>query len=345
MMALTMLVACSGAKESNELSFETIEITENQLQPFLTFEEDSIAQPFDIEVLPNGNGVILDIKLKKLFIYNTDGIRQSMVGGEGRGPGEFVQPIALQHTHEHVYVYDQGQFLWQKYTFDGELAESVQNVGGGIMAGDVLVIADGEYLIPADGRQEALIQYKNSNVDSSLYFGSPMGDSTTVVNLQDNANQAKQGEIPDIFKNMISLAHSPDAYYAFLRSYGRLQKYNHVGELQWDKKLDFPFMQRIFQNFVETNKNRKNEATLRMLRYAKDMYAVGDHIYLLMSTPANDLQVLLKMDDTGAVVTRYNINVDDGSFNKFAVTDNEKEIYFINFSLAQIVSLNLSDVK
>lgn len=338
-----VFTGCSGEEErenTGESTYQTVTINQNQLQPFVTFEDDSIAQPMDMVILPNGNRAVLDFDLKSVLVFNKNGELQAAFGREGKGPGEFVRPMAIDHTANHIYVNDQGQNFWQKFTLNGEFVGSVKNINSGFMDDDVVVIADGEYLIPADGKQEALIQYKNVNIDSSFYFGSAMGDSTTVVNLQENASQARKGEISDLFKNMVYLAHTDDAYYAFLKSYGRLQKYDHSGNLLWENELELPFMQTVFEEYIAANQEQQ-EGTLRMLVYAYDMQATADHVYLLMYVPEGQPQALIEVDTDGNITKRYNLTYPDGNFNAFAISESGEELYLIDASLARVYSLTL----
>lgn len=341
LLVAVIFTGCSSKEEpAAESSFETITIAQDQLKPFVTFEEDSIAQPTDMVILPNGNRAILDYDLKSVLMYNENGELQGAFGREGKGPGEFVRPTAIDHTAGHMYVNDQGQNFWQKFTLDGEYVNSIQNIGGGFMDADIEIINDGEFLVPADGKHDALIQYKNINTDSSFYFGAPMGDSTTVVNLQENASQARKGEISDIFKNMVYLAPTRDAYYAFLKSYGRLQKYDHSGNLLWETELDLPFMDTVFEEYVEANQNQR-QGTLRMLVYAYDMQATADHVYLLMYVPEEQPQALIEVDTDGNITKRYNLTYPDSNFNAFAISDSGDELYLIDTSLGRVYSMSL----
>ncbi len=307
---ITLLVGSSETDQetTGESSYQRITIEQNQLQPFVTFEQDSIAQPQDIEVLPNGNVAVLYFGLKSVLVFNENGDRVMSFGREGKGPGEFVQPVILELTKNHLYILDQGQNFWQKYTHNGEFVESLQNINGGIMGRDAHAIADSEYLIPTDGRGEALVQYKNTNSDSSYYFGKPMGDSTIVIDYPKNIKQAQNGEVPDMFKNLVFLAHTDSAYFAFLKSYGHLQKYSHSGELLWEKELELPSMQAIFDEFVAANEDQQ-EAAIYILLYALDMGVAHQSIYLLMNAPGDENQHLVALNTQGNIQTVYNMPI------------------------------------
>lgn len=340
---LFLAAGCGGPDDQRAAAGKAgtvVAIPASELQPFLTFEEDSIAGPADLALLPDGAVAVLDYKLNKVLVYSAGGRRRIAFGKEGKGPGEFTRPVHIQQVGGHLYVGDQGQQVWQKFSPSGTFLETIRSDESTLSFQDIQLMDGLSFLVPANGRQNSLLIYKKGTDDQPLYFGKSMGDSTAkVVNFQKNIQQAKNDEVPDLFKNMVHLGYDEHHFYAFLKSYGRLQQYDRSGQLQWESRLDLPFMQRLYEEFVEENKDG-DPRSLRMLLYAYDMEITGNALYLLMNMPEGEKQALLKLDKEGTILKQYRLDYPDGRFNGLAVASGQKA-YLVDTSMGRVMTLEL----
>ncbi len=120
-ISVIILMACSGDPESDmPLSFEMLTVEQEHRQTFLTFEQDSLANPTSLAFLDSGHLAVLDRKLQSVLVFDEQGERQIRFGREGKGPGEFVEPSNVQHAARFIYVADAMQFVYQKFSAEGE---------------------------------------------------------------------------------------------------------------------------------------------------------------------------------------------------------------------------------
>jgi len=66
------------------------------------------SQPRSVQVDTRGRVYVLDAEYKKVVVFNRDGgLNKVILGGEGRGPGEFIRPSGLALGSDgSVFVYD-----------------------------------------------------------------------------------------------------------------------------------------------------------------------------------------------------------------------------------------------
>lgn len=84
--------------------------------------------PRGIAVSPNGTVAVTDTGNKRVVLYTTAGgeVRVNLVGTEGSGPGQFVEPVGLAWLDEdHLVVADTGNHRLQVLRSDGEFSAEV----------------------------------------------------------------------------------------------------------------------------------------------------------------------------------------------------------------------------
>ncbi|NGP87547.1 6-bladed beta-propeller [Fodinibius halophilus] len=337
--ASIIVLGCSQEKESHQNEVSEKKIAFEELEPFLTFEEDSLAQPIDIDILDDNKIAVLDNKLASVFFYDKQGEPITKVGQKGKGPGEFGRPLGLQVANNKVYVLDfatvtisiiskEGEFL-ERYPYKGEMMSFAQ----------LAVEGKDKYLVPANGTEGALIRYQHS-ADSSLYFGDAPGEKGETFNLQEIKKTIKNREVPDVFKNTALTAYDDESFYAFLQSYGKVQRYSREGALLWETTIDLPVKEDIFDYYIERNKNQPNNAVYP-LAYATDMKVTPQGIFILMNVPNGKEQVLLKMDEKGQLQTIYRVGSGDGGFNAFSLMPSSAKLFLMDASMGSVYEVTI----
>lgn len=63
---------------------------------------------------------VYDVNQKTIFALDEDGQVTQEFGGEGRGPGEFLEMRNMFLTDRYLYAIDRAQFRLSRFTYDGE---------------------------------------------------------------------------------------------------------------------------------------------------------------------------------------------------------------------------------
>ncbi len=90
----------------------------SNLKPVFSFGTDGKgiqSNPVDLEANRNGQIFITDQGRKKVLSYNLKGKFQSIVGDNGRGPGEYLSPLVIASTGSHLYIQDVGNIRLLRY--------------------------------------------------------------------------------------------------------------------------------------------------------------------------------------------------------------------------------------
>lgn len=331
-----VLGACSSGEVENENMQEAaqIDIPYENLDPFLTFQEDSLAVPGSIKFLNQDTVAVFDYELSSVRIYSTEGKLLNQMGKQGKGPGEFAQPAGMRVAENSIFVLDYGTSSIHEFEATGDFKKDHSYEGEMMGLAQTSVLGSGEYLSTVNGTDGYLLEYKPSS-DSSFYFGEALVEPSQTMNLQKFKKQAQNGEVPDLFKNTALTGYDSQNFYAFLQSFSRLQRYDRNGELIWDKDLDLPINQQIFSNFVETNKDMEGN-NVYPLAHASGMQITEEAIYILMNVPDGEKQMVMTIDKNGDTQKIYRIGSEESSFNNFTLNPAEDMLYLIDSSMGNI---------
>lgn len=332
------LASCSE-RDSNQQTFTEKDIAFDQLETFLSFKSDSIASPADIAFLYADTIAIFDNKLTSVLLYDTNGRLINQFGKKGKGPGEFVRPAGLRIVENHIYVLDFDNFGISEFNSDGNFLERHSFEGESIGFAQTSMIDSERYLAPANGKQGSLLQLINP-ADSSLYFGEAVVEQAGTINLPAAKKQISNREVPDMFKNIVLTDVDDEGYYAFLQSSAQLQRYDRMGKLEWEKAIELPIKEKIFDQFIERNEKMQANA-IYPLSYGSAMQVTSDALYLLMNVPEDEKEMLLQFDKMGNMQTIYRIESGESNFSNFVVNPSESMLYLTDISMGNIYRMIL----
>ncbi len=205
-------------------------------------------------------------------------------------------------------------------------------------------MGDSAFLIPADGEGGHLLRYHDMETDSSFYFGEAMTDSSVNQSIMASKKQISNGEIPDALKNAVYLAHHGDSYYAFLRGYARVQKYSRSGQLLWDRKLPFPFLDSIFEAAVQRNKEI-NGPVLINPTYIHDIKAADDGVYLMMRSIEDQNQQLVWINEEGTSGIKYVLKGLENDLRTMAVSFDGTQIFYPDAARGRVMFFDLEQLN
>tara|TARA_R110002124_G_scaffold76758_4_gene205716 strand:+ start:209 stop:1261 length:1053 start_codon:yes stop_codon:yes gene_type:complete len=327
-----LLISCdSGKKEQKKPEIQQIKI--DQPEVAANFDSHGLVQPSAINVMENGNVVTIDGSRKEVLILKPNGELKSKFGREGKGPGEFVMPLDIQFVGNAINIIDVNQYKVIKFDNEGSFIDSYSYETKSAKR-NIVLLADQTYVSNASGLNNHLLEIVNLTNDSTLYFGEAKGEPVEVVDLQKEIKALSNREIPSIFKNFTTLFHENEFIYAFLDSYSELRKYSLSGDLIWEKSIELPYNEEIFDSLVEANKGIQGR--LIAITYIYDLNVVNESVYLLTKKTKDKPQLIVKIDSNGDTDSIYTLPDSESYFTGFAF-DKERELVYFTSTDGEIV--------
>ncbi|MDR9418138.1 6-bladed beta-propeller [Gracilimonas sp.] len=335
-------LGCSNEKppqqETNQISEITIDSVD--VEAFTDFEIHDIAQPSEIEIFDDGTVTIADFGQKKVALVEPNGELITSFGREGRGPGEFIRISNIFSIGGVIHVVDTDQSIIAQFDQDGNFLVNHTFESAAIMP-EVIAIDQNKYVIGAAGAENSLLSITDFDTDSTFYFGTPNGESMETVDLQASLNQLKSGEIPNLFKNMVTLRSDGDHIYAYLRAFSELRKYDTSGNLIWEQSVDLPYNEEIFNATVETAKN--SPGGLPFYNYISDFEIIEEEVVILTNRRDSDgPHLLVRLNESGETTAIYTLPTHLGYISAFDWDPNNDMIYLASYGDGMVYKSELS---
>jgi hypothetical protein len=322
-----MMIGCSqNQDDSSKQPDKVTMVSVDTLFTFTDFETHNIAQPTEIAILENSSVAIVDFDQKQISLVSKSGDLITTFGREGRGPGEFIRIDNLFVTEDVIHVIDTNQNMISKFDTEGNFINGHAYKSAAILK-EISAIDRTKYIIATGGVDSTLLSVTDFNTDSTFYFGTPKGESIEVVDFQESLNQLKNGEIPGLYKNMVTLRTDNDHIYAFLNAYSILQKYDQNGKLVWEQKIELPYNEDIFRATVEKAKN--SPGGLPAYTYINDLEVIDKEIVILSNRKNSEVpQQLIKVNSAGEITDIYTLPAHVGYLAAFDVDNESNTVYF-----------------
>lgn len=332
---IAVFIACSCI--SSDKSPSADQITPEVLSKpelLIDFEQGGIIQPSSIVMLSDTQIALLDKKLQEVFIFNSQGVLKERFGGKGKGPGEFVSPQYIDKSPKHINVIDAELYRLSRFSYYGEFEESFSFKENPFNS-TISVVGDGMYFVGSMGEKGSLIKLVDSKADTSILFGKAPGKEVTTVRLEKARQTLAGGEIPEMYKNQLTLRYEDNHLYVFLEAYSRIQKYSRDGRLLWEKAVDLPINKLIFQRAVERAKKAPADV-LPSYQYITSMKVIEGDLFLLWMPVENHLRKLVRITEDGAIANIYHIPEDKPTFFDFTINPSENKLYLSAPQLGQV---------
>ncbi len=324
---ILMIIGCSQTQDDSSKQPDKVTmVSVDTLFTFTDFETHNIAQPTELAILENGSVAIVDFDQKQVSLVSKLGDLITSFGREGRGPGEFIRIDNLFVTDDVIHVIDTNLNMISKFDTEGNFINGHAYKSAAILK-EVSAIDRTKYIIATGGVDSTLLSVTDFNTDSTFYFGTPKGESIEVVDFQESLNQLKNGEIPGLYKNMVTLRTDNDHIYAFLNAYSILQKYDQNGKLVWEQKIELPYNEDIFRATVEKAKN--SPGGLPAYAYINDLEVIDKEIVILSNRKNSEVpQQLIKVNSAGEITDIYTLPAHVGYLAAFDVDNESNTVYF-----------------
>lgn len=176
----------------------------------------------DVAGLPSGQILVLDAQYRRLTMFSADGNFLARVGRAGRGPGEFIAPVALAVNGNEVLVLDVGQARVHAF----QLAEKSLEFSGSIPvpASTRSMCAMTGFLIAFGYQRGHMVHVLTRAGEPVRWFGQPFHSDPVVAQLATNGKvECIEGEVPGVI--------------VFPTNFPTVYAYNLDGTARWSAKL------------------------------------------------------------------------------------------------------------
>lgn len=338
---LTLLLFVSGCANQDVKPNKIKEIQIDTLYTFTDFDTHNIAQPTDVEILDGGQILVSDYGTNKITSLNKNGNINFVFGREGRGPGEFLNINDVFELNSQIMVFD--NHLYKISIFD-TLSNFLNShtLPKDFFNKDLALINDSLYVVGLDGLEDSLFQIQSLTSDYELQFGETRLKRQGRIDMQKNKNQLKTGEIPDLYKNKVKLQSDGKYIYAFFEGYSEMNKYDLSGNLVWNKKVELPFNDEIFNRAVESAKTHTNPRSMPGITYILEYKPYEQGIYILTSSSLKRIQQFVKLDHNGEMITIYTLP-DSTTVYDFDIDFDNEVAYFTSWNYGIVGKADLKN--
>lgn len=337
-----IVIGCFREPETPAQSSEVETISIDTLQVIASFETHNIAQPNALTFVENQGVYIMDVGQKTISLINADGELVNTLGGEGRGPGEFMSPASIQAFSEVFLVVDNAEYRVSRFDYQGNFLNnypfSTQDLSRAVE-----LIEDSVYVTGTNTQSDSLLQLTNLKTNTTFTFGVPKDAKFTGVDLDQSRNQMQRGEIPDFMKNFIRIQSDGSHIFVYFNSYSELYKYTIEGTLVWKKEIDLPYNDELFERTVERSRDTENtSAGLQGFAYISGFDIYNDEIYILTLPFEEKPQLLVKLNSMGDIQTIYKLPMSDERLLNFSLDTSTETAYFSSFQSGLVYKATLS---
>lgn len=322
----------------------------SNLEPIVTMESGLLASPSELVILENGRFAVYDNRLRRILVFNQQGMKELEFGRSGSGPGEWDHGGGardLNYKNGYFLTEDHARFMFHIHNRNGEYISSV-HFPQYIANYHKILVSEDKLLVSTNGKEEALAILLDLDNEGEILkkIGLPESEPLPIRNHEQERVTYANGEIPEDAKNSALVAANVDAYYLFMNTLGELRRYSLEGELQWQRSLPQSIKKPIFDFVSQRNEEDVRTNTVFPLEYARDMKVVNDQIYVFMPKlhpEAEDVHTrIIVYNDDGELIRQliFTFSWEEFYLGNFAInTDNT--IYFIEWMSSQIIRFEL----
>lgn len=314
-------------------------------QIFTDFNRHGLLVPGEIDITDDGKIAILDFRANQLFLLDSNASLYKTAGGAGRGPGEMVRPAFMKKSDEYLFVADQGGQKIMQFDHDGNQIQSIPFEFVPDSRG--ITIKDGTSLfISARGENGHLAQQVYTTNDSVRNFGKAVITDYLPGDLEHEKRQLQSGEVPDMFKNRVTLEYGEGGYlYVFLDAFSRLQKFDMNGNMIWETDIHLSVNEKIFEALVNRAKESGPEGSIPTLKYITSMKAIDGDLFLLWVPVEGEPRRVVRINQDGDIAAIYLIPENEPTYFDLAVDERNERIFLTAPEKGRIYSVSLSQAE
>lgn len=327
-----------GEKEKNVFIKE--EIREASLL-LSADSSDIIRGPSVIKAVEDGF-LLYDYSKKKIFKLNYEGGKVFSFGKTGRGPGEFQDVFGMWELDDHFQIFDYTSAKLIVYSSEGTAAKDIplsfEQFPERPVRVELLQSSD-QFIYPSFGRNGSLLTFVDLETKNVEYFGNAVDDYVQLVDFE-KANQAiLSGQIPAHVQNSVLLRSNQTGIFSFESTTGILKKYSFSKELIWEKHLDVPALEGLFDQIFKKNIERiKNGLpTTHSFAYGKGIDTNDEGVAILLNVLEDQPVTVAWVPNSGEKITVVSFEgIENHLHQSFALAKDGSWIFFVDILNGEI---------
>jgi hypothetical protein len=341
LLFLVINTGCSAEERENSKVFDEKEVRDVSL--FMSAESSlDIASPAWIKPEPEGF-FLYDGGLQKIIKFDLDGNKLLSFGSEGRGPGEFqeISGSAFWKFDDFYLIYDRIGAKFITYDDKGTWIEDIPAETEGLprlFPTAVKAVTPHQFLIPSDGKNGSLLSLVDVETERIQYFGNAVGNyaDRSLYDPEEERHAISSGRIPARLKNSVIFSSNQSGIFSFQQTTAMLEKYSYSGDLIWDKKLEIPAQEGLFDHMFRENTDRMNRGLPAQysFNYGNDIQANENGVAILLNVLDDQPVTVVWVPNNGESVTVVAFHGVENIqpfrvLRHFTISDDESFIFFV----------------
>lgn len=335
----SILISCASEKNSDERYYQ--EHSVENISVFLKVEENPfLGRPTAMKARPGGL-YLIDSGRSMIHNVDRDGDLRLSFGNRGQGPGEFQHLTGFWPMDDRYLVYDYNSFKFITFDRQGDMIDEVIMRENPVNPKSkrsipitVEALTPGKLLIPSGGNRGSLFAIAEMGGNDVIYAGDALGEFVAGYNTDDVMQSYGNGQVPDIFKNLVMLESSADGIYSLQQTTGVLEKFSHSGERIWKMELNIPGQEGLMDQIAQQNINAvKNAEPTQLFMHARAMDATEEGVAMLLKMPDSHPAAIawIPADGRGVdLITLKSLDVDQSGFmGIFSLSPEDRTAYYL----------------
>jgi hypothetical protein len=335
----SLVISCISEESKDEIYYQ--EHSVEDVSVFLSVRENPfLVRPTAIKASPGGF-YIVDSGSYQIHNVDRTGDLQMSFGNRGQGPGEYLSITGFWPFSDRYLVYDYNSFKFLTYDKQGDMIDEVVMRENPVnpetqrsIPITVEALTPDKLLIPTGGKQGSLFAIAELGTEEVIFAGDALGEFVAGYNTDDVMQSYEDGEVPDIFKNLVMLGSSADAIYSLQQTTGVLEKFNHSGERVWNMNLDIPGQSELMDQIAQHNIDAvTNDEPTQLFIHAHAMDATDQGVAMLLRMPENHPTTIAWVPTDGSgvdLITAESLDISPRGFmGMFVLSAETRSAYYL----------------
>lgn len=323
-----IIIGCSNSQSDNNLDSKKISILKEDLiiDPNL---DNNLAFPSFVRTSAD-YFFIYDLQLGKIFKYNYKGEKLSSFGRKGRGPGNFQSITNYWIMKDEIIFYDFNAAKLVYYDLQGTFVKE-KIIGAEILSVINAKLYNNKFVLPANDNKEALLKIVDYQTDDIVYLGNGYKDGENLDNNSIRDFIRRTSQIPEFMYNQVTLDAFSTEIYSLQNVTGILQKYSVEAGLIWEKNIQIPSQEILFDQYQEELFGQ--DQYLPSLNYANGIHAIEQGVAILLNVPKTEATTIVWVAKDGkstSVVEYPNIKPSENFPLRFRIAKDIGSVIFVN---------------
>lgn len=334
------IIGCTSSQNKSENSIPDPVVLQSP-EPFINSDDKELMMVFYLNSLQNGDLVLADPGLMNIIVFDQDGSERYRFGNQGRGPGEITEISTFFTFNDDIYIGDRSQAKILRFNANGEYLSAIDYMTHRGSYGEAMLTDTLSYVSASMGQNGSLLKWHRPSADSVAFWGEAFGEEYILGDLSIQNDYLKRGEIPPSAMNSVRFTSDGSDVYVYLNAHAIVQKYDMNGNLIWQKDVDLPINELIFEDAVKRANELNMPGVSVSFALISGFKAIGGDVYILSNYLDGQDRSLLKVSADGDVEAHYTIPSGAARLFDFTVNPETQTLYLTAPETGEVYRVSL----